>query len=86
MNYYQIRIKSSVLNIAVEDEMVDLLDQMPDEGLPTELPVWGMLADWRDTFLPFAREEPDYEMAVTRVSLGENEEWVRTAIKPEEIC
>lgn len=83
--YYQIRIKSSVLNVAVEDGYVELIDQMPDEGLPTELPVWGTLADWHETFLPFAEDEPDYKIAVEQVLLGPDDNWMRRGVKPEEI-
>lgn len=82
--YYQIRIKSSVLNVAVENGSMDLIDQMPDEGLPTMLTVWGTLADWHDEFLPFVEDEPGYEIAVEQVLLnGDN--WMRRRVSPREI-
>ena len=82
--YYQIRIKSSILNVAVEDGYMELIDQMPDEGLPTMLTIWGTLADWHDEFLPFAEDEPGYEIAVEQVLLNGGN-WMRRRVNPREI-
>lgn len=64
---------------------MDLIDQMPDEGLPTMLTVWGTLADWHDEFLPFAEDEPGYEIAVEQVLLDEGGNWIRKRVSPREI-
>lgn len=87
MNYYEIRVKNTVLNIATDGTCMILVDQTPDHGLPTELLFCPTEIDtWKDSFLPFWLSEPDYELTVTRVMLDEAENWIRVAVTPDEIC